>query len=207
MVELHEQQDAIRATRRQAEHRSITEDEQNRAREARRQFDALDDEVKAASASCWRSEKLADARAAAVTRPTEPREPRQRITGGDAVGVTKGSVGLPQHGRVREGGQRGRAPADRQAPHRGGDHLRQRGTQADGGYAVPPDFRETIVKKVQARTACSRAPTSSSRARTSSPCPLDNTTPWQTTGGIQVYWEGEAATYTRSRSRRSSSSR
>lgn len=75
----------------------------------------------------------------------------------------------------------------------------QEGVGADGGFAVPPDFRATIVKKVTGEESLlSRTDqqTTSSNAIT---VPLDETTPWQSSGGIQVYWENEAGQKTQSK--------
>ena len=73
------------------------------------------------------------------------------------------------------------------------------GTSADGGYAVPPDFRETIVKKVMGETnlmsMCEQFVTSSYKVTV----PLDTATPWQTSGGILTYWVGENTAITQSK--------
>jgi HK97 family phage major capsid protein len=69
----------------------------------------------------------------------------------------------------------------------------QEGVGSDGGFAVPPDFRTQIVSKVMGEDSLlSRTDqmTTSSNAIT---VPVDETTPWQTSGGIQAYWEAEAA--------------
>jgi HK97 family phage major capsid protein len=68
----------------------------------------------------------------------------------------------------------------------------QEGVGSDGGFAVPPDFRTQIVAKVMGEESLlSRTDqmTTSSNAIT---IPRDETTPWQSTGGIQAYWESEA---------------
>jgi HK97 family phage major capsid protein len=65
------------------------------------------------------------------------------------------------------------------------------GTGADGGFLVPPEFSEKIWQKVEAEenllTRCAPLVTS----KNGMAIPKDETTPWQSTGGIQVYWEGE----------------
>jgi HK97 family phage major capsid protein len=65
------------------------------------------------------------------------------------------------------------------------------GTGADGGFLVPPDFRNTIMQKVDAEDDLAgrtdRLTTSSNNVT----IPIDETTPWQQTGGIQAYWTGE----------------
>lgn len=67
------------------------------------------------------------------------------------------------------------------------------GTPADGGYAVPPDFRNEIWRKVLGEASllefCDQQ-TSSSNALT---FPTDQTTPWQATGGVRVNWTSEGS--------------
>ncbi|MFN4283507.1 MAG: phage major capsid protein [Alphaproteobacteria bacterium] len=64
---------------------------------------------------------------------------------------------------------------------------------ADGGFAVPPEFRTQIWQKVMAEenllTRTDQLETSSNNMT----FPKDETTPWQNTGGVQVYWESEMA--------------
>lgn len=73
------------------------------------------------------------------------------------------------------------------------------GTGADGGFAVPPDFRTDILAPVfneESLIALTDRLQSSSNTIT---LPTDSTTPWQTTGGIQAYWTAEAGTKTQSK--------
>lgn len=61
----------------------------------------------------------------------------------------------------------------------------------DGGFLVPPDFRTEIMQKVQDDDQLlSRTDqlVSTSNALT---VPVDETTPWESSAGIQAYWEGE----------------
>ena len=73
------------------------------------------------------------------------------------------------------------------------------GTNADGGYAVPPDFRNEILKKVMGEASllqyCDQQ-TSASNALT---FPKDETTPWQATGGVRVNWTAEGGKITESK--------
>lgn len=67
------------------------------------------------------------------------------------------------------------------------------GTNVDGGFAVPPDFRQEIQQKVMAEASIvgyTDQLTSSSNQLT---FPKDETTPWQGTGGVRVNWTAEAA--------------
>lgn len=73
------------------------------------------------------------------------------------------------------------------------------GVGADGGFAVPPDFRQNIMEKVMGEESLlgrTDQMTSSSNTIT---MPKDETTPWQTAGGIQAYWEGEGAQLSQSK--------
>lgn len=75
----------------------------------------------------------------------------------------------------------------------------QEGVGEDGGFAVPPEFREAIMSKVMGEdTLLGRTDqlTSSSNTLT---IPVDETTPWQSTGGIQAFWENEGAQMSQSK--------
>lgn len=65
------------------------------------------------------------------------------------------------------------------------------GVGADGGFGVPPDYRPAIIQKVMGEDSlisrCDQLETGSNNMT----FPKDETTPWQTTGGVQAYWEGE----------------
>lgn len=70
------------------------------------------------------------------------------------------------------------------------------GTGADGGFLVPPDFAETIWKKVteadeNLMDRCAQLTPSGN----SMSIPKDETSPWGTSG-IRVYWDGEANSLT-----------
>jgi len=73
------------------------------------------------------------------------------------------------------------------------------GTGADGGFAVFPEFRREIWQKVMGEdnllTRCDQLQTGSNNMTV----PKDETTPWQTSGGIQCYWEAEGAQATGSK--------
>lgn len=73
------------------------------------------------------------------------------------------------------------------------------GTGAEGGFLVPPEFAQQIMTKVNAQEGLLSRAASLQTSRNSITIPKDETTPWQTTGGIQVYWEGEAQAPTKSK--------
>jgi HK97 family phage major capsid protein len=73
------------------------------------------------------------------------------------------------------------------------------GSGADGGFAVPVDFRTAIMEAVMGEDSllprCDQITVSGNTFT----CPYDMTTPWQSTGGVQAYWDGEAAAATQSK--------
>lgn len=66
------------------------------------------------------------------------------------------------------------------------------GVGADGGFAVPPGFNADIKRLVEAEDGLMARCDEMNIAGNSMTFPKDETTPWQNTGGIQAYWEGEA---------------
>lgn len=73
------------------------------------------------------------------------------------------------------------------------------GVGADGGFAVPPEFSQEIWVKVMGPdnllTRCDNLVTGGN----SITYPKDETTPWDTSSGVQVYWEGEGIAPTNSK--------
>lgn len=67
------------------------------------------------------------------------------------------------------------------------------GGGADGGFAVPPDFRSEIMTKVFGEDNLVGRTDRQVSASNQITIPMDMTTPWDSTGGIQAYWTGEAA--------------
>lgn len=66
------------------------------------------------------------------------------------------------------------------------------GNGPDGGFAIPPDFRSEIMEKVAGEASLIARTDQLTSSSNSISIPKDETTPWQTTGGIQATWEGEA---------------
>lgn len=71
------------------------------------------------------------------------------------------------------------------------------GVGEDGGFLVPAEFREGIMKVVEGEDSLLARTDGSTTSRNAVFHPKDETTPWGTTG-IQVYWEGEAQSTTAS---------
>lgn len=72
------------------------------------------------------------------------------------------------------------------------------GSGTDGGFAVPPDFRTTIMDKAFGQDSLISRTDMNTVSGNSLTFPTDMTTPWSTSG-IQAYWEAEAAAITQSK--------
>ena len=73
------------------------------------------------------------------------------------------------------------------------------GVNADGGFAVPPEWRSEIMKMVDGEGALLSQTDQQTVSGNTITFPVDESTAWQATGGIQTYWDGEAATITQSK--------
>jgi HK97 family phage major capsid protein len=70
---------------------------------------------------------------------------------------------------------------------------------ADGGFAVPPEWRSSIMEAVVGEDSLLSRTDQQQATGNSITFPVDETTAWQTSGGIQAYWDGEAAAMTQSK--------
>lgn len=73
------------------------------------------------------------------------------------------------------------------------------GVGSDGGWAVPPEWRAQIMKLVDAEDSLLSRCDNQTVTGNSITFPVDETTAWQGTGGIQTYWDSEAATMTQTK--------
>jgi HK97 family phage major capsid protein len=71
------------------------------------------------------------------------------------------------------------------------------GVGEDGGFLVPPEFRDSIMKVVEGEDSLLSICDNSTTSRNSVTQNIDETTPWGT-GGIVAYWEGEGQAATAS---------
>lgn len=73
------------------------------------------------------------------------------------------------------------------------------GVGGDGGFAVPPEWRSAIMQMVSGEDSLLSRCDNQTASGNSITFPVDETTAWQGTGGIQAYWDSEAATMTQSK--------
>jgi HK97 family phage major capsid protein len=64
-------------------------------------------------------------------------------------------------------------------------------TGADGGFAVPPDFRQTIIEKITGEDSLLGRTDVIQTATNNITMPVDETEPWNDTAGIFCRWENE----------------
>lgn len=99
---------------------------------------------------------------------------------------------------VRNASMQGAQPDQRLLRNATLSTFSQEGVGADGGFAVPPDFRAAIMSRVFSEDSliarCDVQVTTSNNFTV----PVDETTAWGT-GGIKAYWTKEAAASTQSK--------
>lgn len=195
-----------------AESRALNADEMKQLADLRSEFDNVENEIRARAASNEMSERI-QALGAPQQRRSIPEDigvddngeervqarPAQSITGGLPVGTSKSSLGFRSMGEWAMAARRtahGRADMRiMNAPSTFG----QEGINEDGGFAVPPDFRQNIMKQIMSEESilsmCDQQTTNSN----SISLPLDSTTPWQTSGGVIPQWVGEGGVINQSK--------
>lgn len=73
------------------------------------------------------------------------------------------------------------------------------GVAADGGFGVPPEWRAQIMTAVSGEGSLLSRTDQQTASGNSISFPVDETTAWQSTGGIQAYWDSEAQVITQSK--------
>ncbi|MGY3366170.1 HK97 family phage major capsid protein [Bradyrhizobium sp. GM2.4] len=115
------------------------------------------------------------------TVPAEPRQDAQKM-GFRSFGEFAQSVQNHYRSNETEGVKRLRNAATT---------FGNEGVGADGGFLVPPAFSANIWTKVNGIDSLLSRTTPLETDGNSLTMPKDETTPWDTTKGVQVYWEGE----------------
>jgi HK97 family phage major capsid protein len=205
LLDLNEQATSLQAFA-DSESRDMNEEESERCTQIFAEF--KDTEV--AIARRERIEAQRESLAVSVGRRTEPediapqnredsRQPERRplnVQVTDRSTLDRGRWGWKSFGEF--------ALASAQASHRSGavdprlianapTTVSTGGTDADGGYAVPPDFREQILVKVMGEDTIIGQTDQLVTSSNSITMPTDETTPWQSSGGVLAAWTGENA--------------
>lgn len=184
------------------EQRALTNEEEQEVNAIFAAFEATELEIKRRE----RVQAMEARLAAPGPRATEPTpiapaasvpasRPQAAITGGEPAGARAGTGGFRNLGelalsvRAALGGQ-GTDPRLRPLAAVPSTQS-QESSGADGGYLVPPDFRTQIMQKVMGEDSLLSRTDQQTTSSNSITFPVDESTPWQTSGGVQVYWESE----------------
>lgn len=212
LLGLSEQADAIRA-KADAEARQFSDEERNELRKINASFEDLEQELALRRAIADKQQRVSAVAPAAVTAAATASAPLKPNASAPAGGGSpRVDVIQPGHGRQGDWGwpsfgQFARAvmahsvsgQVDPRLVQAAATTYSSEGIGVDGGFAVPPDFRSEIMRKVFGEESLLNRTDQQTTSSNSFTVPLDETTPWQTTGGVQAYWEGEAGQITQSK--------
>lgn len=202
LLELKDQANNIQA-RADAEQRDLTEDESTEVGKIFNAFEATEADIErrqrlgdinskmaAPTGRKTNVEVVEDATTAAqVQASAKPRvfaQPRSQDTG---------KWGFRSSGEfmnaVLKGSSKGASVDPRLIANAAPGTYGSEGVGQDGGFAVPPDFRTAIMQKVLGEESLLSLTDQQTSASNTITFPADETTPWQSSGGIQAYWEAE----------------
>lgn len=197
LMKLRDSAAAIQATA-DAESRDLTEAEQNDFDNIMEAFAATEKEIERRNKLGELENKLAapeprasippDAPPAALERP----QAAPRVTGGDFNGAGRGTWGWRTLGEFANGVRKAsRGIVDPRLVANAPASFGSEATNADGGYALPPDFRADIMTLVQSEESLLSLTDQQVTSSNQMTVPMDSTTPWATSGGPQAAWTDE----------------
>lgn len=184
LAELVEQSEAI-INKADEEGRDLTEEEVTEITDLRAKADSVNKQISAResvvriSAGTGRRTAHDVQPGGTQARDSVPAQPRGRDTnrggfesfGHFSMAVRNAAVGADPDNRLRASANEG--------------------TGADGGFIVPPDFRREIWEKVVGEESLLSRTDQLVTGGNSMTIPKDETTPWETGKGVQVFWESE----------------
>lgn len=209
LVELNETGKAIRA-KADAEKRDLSGDEQTELDSVMNEFDGIEVDIARRDRLANQENRLSASAGRVV--------PAQRLAGQDVENVAVQRTGL-QNTVLPTAQERGRwgfrnfgefcaqvrngtinpGAMDQRLITNALTTYGSEGVSADGGFAVPPEWRATIMALVDAEDSLLSKTDMQTVSGNTITFPIDETSAWQATGGIQTYWDGEAATMTQSK--------
>lgn len=209
MLDLNEQVQVIQA-KADSEKRDLLEDESREIDRLFAKFEQCEDEIARRERIAKQTAKLAES-AGIQSRPQNP-EPQNRSLGENRQRSPriefiedKGKHGFKSFGEFAmsvvsaSGAKRGGGSIDPRLIANAPTTFGSESVGADGGFAVPPDFRAAIVEKVMGEDSLIGRTDQMTTSSNSLTFPKDETTAWQTSGGVLVYWEGENDQLTQSK--------
>jgi HK97 family phage major capsid protein len=213
LLDINEQTQTIQASA-DAEKRPLTTDEDRQIKNLISEFESVEEEINRREMIAAQTAKLTQSQG----RLTDPQEPApQNNADPEPTPAPRTSARQPRIQVISDRGKWGWnnmgdfAMAVRAASNKGATVIDPRlvantlstysteGTGSDGGFAVPPDFRTDIWKKVMAEDSLFGRTDQNPTSKNTIVLPADETTPWDATGGIQAYFESEASQMTQSK--------
>ena len=206
MVELHQTAETIQA-RADGENRELSAEEQSEIDACFAEFDRVEANIarrermerQQASLATPQSRQTPPLTQNTATNPDIPDPaPAPRIQTREGFERDQDSWGWGSMGEFSMAVMHASRPGHPQIDRRLAVRMEDPGTTVgseqigqDGGFAVPPEFRTEIMQQVQGENTLVSLTDQYQTARNAMVFPVDETTPWQSTGGIQAYWEGE----------------
>lgn len=215
-VEITEASTSI-LNRAEAEKRDLTEAEQKEVDGLTDEFDGLERQINIRVRVAAMSSRLSAPRGRltepdpAEDDPQNPNNPGLRNSGPQrpaprvpaTVITARGTGGFHNFGdfalAVRRASFKENPQVDARLQNAALSTYGNEGTGADGGFTVPPDYRSEILTKAFGEDSLIARTDQLRTAGNSITLPTDETTPWDSSGGIQAYWVGEAGTKTQSK--------
>jgi HK97 family phage major capsid protein len=211
LVELNETGKAIQA-KADAEKRDLTKEEQDEVDAVFAEFEGVEGDIKRRERFAAQDERLGESRGRVVP-PLQP-------TNTDVVVEQPGRRSGLQNTILRTQEERGRwgfrefgefcasvrgavlTPSNidpRLISNAAATTYGAEGIGADGGFAVPPEWRDQIMKQVDAEDSLLSQTDQQPVSGNTITFPVDETSAWQTTGGILAFWDSEAQAMTQSK--------
>lgn len=186
-----------------AEDRSLTDDESDEIDGILAQFKDTEKQIARREKIAAHSQMLSEPkdRQSEPTNSAKSRQPRVYQTPKDPK--AEGRFGFRNFGEfalaVKNGSARNNPNIDQRLIQNAPTTVSTEGSGADGGFAVPPEFRQEITRLVMGEDSVIGRTDQLFTGGNFMVLPKDETTPWQNSGGIQAYWEGENSQLTQSK--------
>ncbi|HNB43613.1 MAG TPA: phage major capsid protein [Burkholderiaceae bacterium] len=215
LTELHEISKGIQA-KADAERRDLKADEQTELDAVMAEFDAVESDIKRRERILAQEQRLGapqprQASPNPVATP-EPAQPRAAAPEPQRMGLQNTRLSTVQErsrwgfqsmgdfaSSVRNAVLNPAGIDQRLVQNAAASTYGSEGVGADGGFAVPPEWRAEIMSMVDGEDSLLSRTDQQRIAGNSITFPTDESTAWQTTGGIQAYWDSEASTITQSK--------
>jgi HK97 family phage major capsid protein len=128
--------------------------------------------------------------------PRVAARPARTITGGMESGTKPGTFGFRSMGAWAMAAKATSMGKPDQRIMNAPSTFGSEGVNQDGGFLVPPDFRQQIKQLIESEESLSGLCDQQTTDRNSITLPLDKVSPWDTSTGVRVNWTGEGGTIT-----------